>query len=136
MAKAKFNIIVDEIKGALDSKKNAQTNRVRLVSRHPKGSGEEHQLYFMKMHDGSWSEGATKNREIIKAAQKMAHAIDRAARKPEECSPELVEEASRWQEEFTAYRASLQEGEKGYGTLYTYIYVKIYRQMREEASKE
>ena len=134
MAKAKYNIIVDEIKGALDSKKYAQTHGMMLVSRHLKGSGEEHQMYFMRMHEGAWSEGATRNRELIKAAQKKAHAIDRAARRPDECPLELVAEAQQWQERFSSYRASLKEGEKGYATLYTYTYVQLYRQLKEDAA--
>jgi hypothetical protein len=84
----------------------------------------------MQKHEGAWSEGATRNRELIKAAQKRAHAIEKAARKPEECTPEAVAEAKEWQERFEAYRAELKEGEKGYGSLYTYVYVQIYREMK------
>ena len=130
MAKVKYHVIVDELRGALDSKKYAQTHGMRMVSRHPKGGGEEHQVYLMRIHQGPWSEGATKNREIIKAAQKRAHALDKAARKPEECSPELVAEAAQWKERFEDYRSNLKEGEKGYGKLFTYIYVHIYREMK------
>jgi len=136
MAKATYNIAIDKLSGALDSKQYGLTHGYRLVSRHVKKDDDEHQVYFMKMHEGEWSAGATKNRELIKAAQKKAHAIDKAARKPEACSPELVEDANRWKDEFAAYRAGLKEGEKGYGTLYTYTYVKIYRQMKDEAGKE
>ena len=132
MAKAKYHVVVDELRGALDSKKYAQTHGMRMVSRYRNGKDGEHQVYFMQIHEGPWSEGATKNRELIKAAQKRAHAIDKAVRKPEECDPELVAEAAQWKERFEAYRVGLKEGEKGYGTLYTFTYVQIYREMKAE----
>lgn len=130
MAKATYHIVIDELRGALDSKKYAQTHGKRLVSRYRNGENGEHQVYFMQLHEGAWSEGATKNRELIKAAQTRAHAIEKAARKPEECDPDLVAEAAQWKERFEAYRASLAEGEKGYASLYTYTYVQIYREMK------
>ena len=125
MGKVKYHDIVEQLTGALDSKKYGESHGMRLVSRHRKGSGSEHQIYFMQKHEGAWSEGATRNRELIKAAQKRAHAIEKAARKPEECSAEAVAEAVEWQERFEAYRAELKEGEKGYGSLYTYGRVRI-----------
>ena len=131
MGKVKYHDIVEQLTGALDSKKYGESHGMRLVSRHRKGSGSEHQIYFMQKHEGAWSEGATQNRELIKAAQKRAHAIEKAARKPEECSPEAVAEAKEWQERFQAYRAGIKEGERGYGSLYTYVYVQIYREMKE-----
>jgi len=133
MGKVKYHDIVEQLTGALDSKKYSESHGMRLVSRHRKGSGEEHQIYFMQKHEGAWSEGATRNRELIKAAQKRAHAIEKAARKPEECSPEAVAEAREWQERFQAYRAGLKEGEKGYGSLYTYVYVQMYREIKVES---
>lgn len=130
MGKVKYHVVVDQLTGALDSKKYGESHGMRMVSRYRKGSGDEHQIYFLRKHEGAWSEGATRNRELIKAAQKRAHAIEKAARKPEECSAEAVAEAKEWQERFQAYRAGLQEGEKGYGSLYTYTYVQIYRKMK------
>jgi hypothetical protein len=135
MGKVIYHVAIDKLTGALDSKKYAQSHGMRLVSRHREGKGEEHQVYFMQLHEGPWSEGATKNRELIKAAQKLAHAIDKAARKPEECSVEIVEEAKEWKARFEAYRAGLKEGERGYGSLYTYTYVNIYKEMRERGEK-
>ena len=126
MGKVKYHDIVEQLTGALDSKKYSASHGMRLVSRHRKGSGSEHQIYFMQKHEGAWSEGATQNRELIKAAQKRAHAIEKAARKPEGCSAE----AKEWQERFQAYRAGIKEGEKGYGSLYTYVYVQMYRELR------
>ncbi|MBR1878953.1 MAG: hypothetical protein IJ814_08145 [Paludibacteraceae bacterium] len=131
MGKVKYHMIVEELRGALDSKNYGEIHGMRMVSRHRKGSGQEHQIYFMRKHEGSWSEGATQNRELIKSAQKRAHAIEKAFRKPTECSAEAVAEAKEWQRRFESYRAGLKEGEKGYGSLYTYVYVQIYRELRE-----
>ena len=39
-------------------------------------------------------------------------------------------DGAQWKERFEAYRAGLKEGEKGYGSLYTYTYVQIYREMK------
>ena len=130
MGKVKYHVVIDKLTGALDSKKYGESHGMRLVSRYRKGSGNEHQIYFMRKHEGAWSEGATQNRELIKAAQKRAHAIDKAVRHPEECTPEQVAEAVEWQEQFRTYREGLKEGERGYGSLYTYVYVRIYREMK------
>ena len=132
MGKVKYHVVIDKLTGALDSKQYGESHGMRLVSRYRKGSGNEHQIYFMRKHEGAWSEGATRNRELIKAAQKCAHAIDKAARKPEECTAEAVAEAKEWQERFQAYRAGIKEGERGYGSLYTYVYVQIYREMKNK----
>ena len=132
MGKVTYNIVVDRLTGALDSKKYGESHGMRMVSRYRKGSGDEHQIYFMRKHEGEWSAGATRNRELIKAAQTRAQAIDKAARKPEVCTPDEVAEAAEWQERFRAYREGLKEGERGYGSLYTYVYVQIYREMKDE----
>lgn len=132
MGKVIYHVAIDKLRGALDSKKYAQSHGMRLVSRYRDGKDDEHQVYFMQLHEGAWSEGATKNRELIKAAQKRAHAIEKAARKPEECSEEMIAEAKEWKARFEAYRAGLKEGEKGYGSLYTYTYVHLYKEMRKK----
>ena len=67
MGKVKYHVVVDQLTGALDSKKYGESHGMRLVSRHRKGSGSEHQIYFMQKHEGAWSEGATKNRDAIPA---------------------------------------------------------------------
>lgn len=136
MAKVTYNVIVDLLTGALDSKKAGQMTGQRLVSRRPKNGSDEHQLYFMKIHEGKWSEGAEKNREVMKAAMRKAHAIEKAAMKPDACTAEMVAEATRWQSEYANYRAGLKEGEKGYASLYTYAYTQIYKQLKAEAKGE
>lgn len=58
MSKVKYNVAIDSWRGTLDSRKTGQAKRERLVSRYRKGSGENHQVYPMKMHEGPWAEEA------------------------------------------------------------------------------
>ena len=131
MAKVSYNVVVDLLTGALDSKKAGQMTGHRLVSRRPRKAGGDHQMYFMKIHEGEWAEGAVKNREKTSAAMRKAHAIENAAKNPAKYPAELVAEATKWQEEYDTYRAGLKPGEPGYGSLYSFAYAQIYRKMKE-----
>lgn len=128
MARILYKDPVDTVRGALDSVKEGQANRARLVSRW-RCLGEKsfsadgrklHELYLMHMHDGAWSEGATRNREIIKAAQRMAHEIERDPVRREE-----------WVVRYTLYRASLP-AEARYYHFYNFVYVTLYRMLKED----
>ncbi len=139
MAKAKLVIGIDELHGAIDSVKDGQRNRYRLVARwRPQGEksyledgSKLHQLYFMNFHEGPWAEGATKNRELIKAAQRAAHTIERICGHPEEYDPELVVEAEEWIARYAVYRTTIPDGCNRYYHFYTFVYVSIYRAMRQ-----
>ena len=128
MTKAKYNVAIDYLRGALDSRRTGQATRERLVSRYR--NGENHQVYPMKMHEGPWSEGATANRELMKSAQCEAHAIERAAKHPEGASAELIAKAAMWQQRFAEYKATKNPGEKQFATLYTYTYTHLYRELK------
>lgn len=130
MSKVKYNIAIDSWRGSLDSRRTGQAKRERLVSRYRKGSGENHQVYPMKMHEGPWSEGATANRELMKSAQREAHAIERAAKHPEQASAEYSAKASMWQARFAEYKATKKPGDKQFATLYTYTYSHLYRELK------
>ena len=130
MSKVKYNIAIDTWRGSLDSHRTGQAKRERLVSRYRKGSGENHQVYPMKMHEGPWSEGATANRELMKTAQREAHAIERAAKHPEQASAEYLAKAAMWQDRFAEYKSTKQPGDKQYATLYTYTYAHLYRELK------
>ena len=84
----------------------------------------------MKMHEGPWAEGATANRELMKTAQREAHAIERAAKHPELSTAEYVTLAVEWQKSFDEYKASKKRGDKQYATLYTYTYSHLYRELK------
>ena len=119
--------------GAIDSVKEGQMNRRRLVvRRHDYGEGKNynqdgkkwHELYYYRMHEGAWSEGATRNREIIKAAQRAAHDIEHDA----ELRPE-------WEAAYEEYKASLPPDQTAYH-FYNFVYVTILRDMYERAKAE
>ena len=118
--------------GAIDSVKDGQMNRRRLVVRrheygeemnYDKDGHKIHELYYSRMHEGAWSEGATKNREIIKAAQKAAHAVERDS----ELRPQ-------WEAAYEVYKASLPPDQTAYH-FYNFVYVTIYRDMREREGR-
>lgn len=129
MSKVKYNAAIDTWRGSLDSHRTGQAKRERLVSRLRKGS-DGHQIYPMQMHEGPWSEGATRNRELMKTAQREAHTIERAAKHPEQASAEYLAKAAMWQDRFAEYKSTKQPGDKQYATLYTYTYAHLYRELK------
>ena len=133
MARCTFITGIETVFGAIDSVKEGKQNGYRVVvRRHDYGDGKNydqnghkwHELFFYHLHEGAWSDGATKNRELIKAAQRTAHDI--------ESKPELAQEREEWIARYAVYRASIPEGSKRYYHFYNFVYVTIYREMREE----
>ena len=139
MTRVLYNRPIDTVRGAIDSVKDGQANRYRVVSRwHDYGEtsyapdGRKlHELYRYPMHEGAWSEGATKNRAMIKAAQRTAHDIEHAALHPEDCPKEKAEEGAWWVAQYEAYRHSPAYADKPY-RFYNYVYVSIYRAIRAQ----
>ena len=131
MALITFANGIDTVWGAIDSVKEGKRNGYRqVVRRHnfgEKSINQEgkrwHQFFFYHFHEGAWSEGATRNRELIKAAQRTAHAI--------ESKPELQDEREEWIARYAAYRATIPEGSNDYYHFYNFVNVSIYREMRE-----
>lgn len=132
------------MRGALDAVKDGQANRTRLISR-LRWQGEKsiapdgsiwHELYFMHMHEGAWSDRATRNREMIKAAQRMAHDIERVCYHPEEYGEEDKEQAEIWQQKYAEYRATIPKGSTNYKHFYGWMFTEIYRGIRREAGME
>ena len=129
MALAKLANGIDELHGAIDSVKEGQAKRARLVCRwcdygdksYAEDGSKLHQLFYMRFHEGAWSDGATRNREIIKAAQRIAHYIEHDS--------ELREP---WVARYAAYRATIPDGCKKYYHFYNFVYVSIYRALREK----
>ena len=131
MAQVTFIDEIESLWGAIDSVKQGKKNGYRVVVRRheydeDKNYDQEgrkiHELYYYHFHEGPWSEGATRNREIIKAAQKAAHAIERdAALRP------------MWEEAYADYRASLPADTKKYYHFYNFVYVTILRDLYRQA---
>ena len=127
MAQVTFVNAIDSVHGALDSVKEGQATRMRLIIRRNNYDDERnftedgrkwHQLYYYRMHEGAWSEGAAKNREMIKAAQRAAHAVERDA----QLRP-------LWEEAYAEYRATIAKDSKKYYHFYNFVYVTILRDM-------
>ena len=127
MAQVTFVNGIESVWGAIDSVKAGKRNGYRVVVRrhdYTKNNYDEdgnkwHELFYYHFHEGAWSEGATRNREMIKAAQRTAHDIER--------DPELREP---WVALYAVYRASIPEGSTKYYHFYNFVYVTIYREMR------
>ena len=128
MARATFLTDIKNLYGAIDSAKSGKANRRREVfRRHDYGpeknldedGSQRHEAYIYHFHEGAWSEAATRNREMIKTAQRMAHDIER--------NPE---ERAEWEAKYAEYKANLQPGGKCYH-FYNFIYVTIYRELRK-----
>ena len=132
MAKVTFADCIKSLWGAIDSVKEGKENGYRVVVRrhdydedknYDQDGQKWHELYYYHFHEGAWSEGATRNREIIKAAQRAAHAIERDA----ELRP-------MWEAAYEEYKASLPPEKPAYH-FYNFVYVTIYRHMRERARR-
>ena len=131
MAQVTFADGITSIRGAIDSVKEGKRNGFRqVIRRHNYGEqsinqeGKSwHQLFFYHFHEGEWSEGATRNREMIKAAQRTAHDI--------ESKPEFEEERKEWIARYAAYRATIPADSTKYYHFFNFVYVTIYRAMRK-----
>ena len=135
MAKVTFTNGIVSVWGAIDSVKEGQENRRRLVVRrheytnnnYDEDGSKWHELFYYHFHEGAWSDGATRNREMIKAAQRTAHDI--------ESKNELAQEREEWVARYAAYRASEAYLKKPYH-FYNFVYVTIYRRMRKEINQQ
>ena len=130
MAQVTFVNGIESVWGALNSVKEGKENGYRVVvRRHDYGEDKNydqdghkwHELYYYHFHEGAWSEGATKNREIIKAAQRAAHDIEHD-----------TELRPLWEAAYEEYKALLPPEKPAYH-FYNFVYVTIYRDMRERA---
>ena len=130
MSKVKLNAALEAYHGAIDTYQEGQNKRGRTIAR--LANGWKQQIYTMKMHEGPWSEGATYNRSLFKAAMKEAHAIDKAAKHPELATPEYIEKAAEWQKLFAEYKATKNPGESQYATLYSFTYAHLYSQLKAD----
>lgn len=130
MAKVTFKKGYQAPIGAWGSDKEAQRKRARLICRRHEytrinydAEGRKiHELYYYHFHEGPWSEGATRNREMIKAAQKAAHAIER--------DPEL---RPQWEAAFAKHKAMPESAGKKYSHFYNFVFVTIYRDLSQRA---
>ena len=143
MAQVTYINGIKTVRCALDSVKEGQAKRARWISR-LRWQGEKsiapdgsiwHEMYYMNMHEGPWAEGATKNREMIKAAQRMAHDIERVCYHSEEFGEEDIAQAKIWQQKYAEYLEKIPKGCKQHYKFYGWMFTQIYRGLREIESE-
>ena len=118
--------------GAFDTHKEGRHYRKHIIVRRvPRTGGQLLQLYTYRFPK-TWSAACVANRELIKEAQRQAHALEHAH----------TREALEWRTRFLYHYfavfkggAKPEPGMKPYSRFYQYTYVAIYRQLKEEARK-
>ncbi len=130
----RFDLCIKMLWGAMDSVKEGQKYKKRIVvrpSRFRDGLFELYTYHFPK----TWSAACVANREMIKEAQRQAHALEHSS------TPEALEWRIRF---FRHYfnvvkgHATPEPGMKRYSRFYQYTYVAIYRALqaaKAEAAK-
>ena len=126
------NLSINFLMGAMDEEKEGRKYKKRIVvrpSRFRDGLFELYTYHFPK----HWSAACVENREIIKEAQRRAHALEK------DCTPEGLE----WRVRFLMHYFRVfkgggkpEEGFKAYSRFYQYTYVAIYRELKAAAQKE
>ena len=119
------------ISGAMDHYEEGQKYKKRIVvrpSRFRKGLHELYTYHFPR----HWSAACLANRELIKEAQRQAHALEH------DHSIEALEWRVRFfKHYFTVFKGGEkpEPGLKPYSRFYQYTYVAIYRQLQAERKK-
>ena len=119
----------DSYIGALDEQKLGRKYKKRIIARHSRFHKGLFQLYTFHFPK-KWSAACVANRELIKEAQRQAHALEHAH------TPEALE----WRLRFFHHYFNVVKGHakpapglKAYGYFYQYTYVCIYRELQAQA---
>ena len=119
------------IRGAVDMAKEGRKCRKRIVVRPSRFRAGLHELYTYHFPT-HWSAACVANRELIKEAQRQAHALEH------DHSIEALEWRVRFfNHYFRVFKggAKPEPGMKPYSRFYQYTYVSIYRQLQAERKK-
>ena len=125
------NTGIDMLWGAMDMVKEGQARKKRIIvrpSRFRSGLFELYTYHFPK----HWSAACVANRELIKEAQRQAHALEH------DHSLAALEWRTRFLHHYyTVFKggAKPEPGLKPYSRFYQYTYVAIYRQLKAAAQK-
>ena len=122
---------IDAFWGAMNTVEEGRRYRKHIIVRH---APEHHGLlqlytYHFPKH---WSAACVANRELIKEAQRRAHALEH------DHSIEALEWRVRFfRHYYTVFKggAKPEQGMKPYSRFYQYTYVAIYRQLQAERKK-
>ncbi len=123
---------IASIRGAMDRYDEGQKYKKRVVVRPSRFRKGLHELYIYHFPK-HWSAACVANRELIKEAQRQAHALEH------DHSIEALEWRIRFfNHYFRVFKggAKPEPGMKPYSRFYQYTYVAIYRQLKEEAAKQ
>lgn len=121
-----LNEAAESLRGAMDLIRVGQKRRKRIVVRPSRFRIGLHELYTYHFPT-RWSAACVANRELIKEAQRRAHALER------DHSMEALEWRIRFFiHYFNVFKAHRQPepGLKRYSRFYQYTYVSIYRQLK------
>ena len=116
--------------GMMNSHKQGQKYRKHIIVRRVPRFGGLHQLYTYHFPK-TWSAACVANRELIKTAQKLAHALEH------DYSPEGIEWRLRFfHHYFHVVKGGVkpEPGLKPYTRFYQYVYVSIYRDLKSAVS--
>jgi len=122
---------VDAFWGAMDAEKDGRKYKKRIIVRPARfrdGLFELYTYHFPK----HWSEACVANRELIKEAQRRAHALEK------DNSPEGMEWRIRFfKHYFRVFKGGEkpEEGMKAYSRFYQYVYVAIYRELKNKVKE-
>ncbi|MBQ4393677.1 MAG: hypothetical protein II825_00055 [Paludibacteraceae bacterium] len=122
---------IEIIQGAMDHYEEGQKYKKRIVVRPSRFRKGLHELYTYHFPT-HWSAACVANREMIKEAQRQAHALEH------DHSIEALEWRVRFfNHYFTVFKggAKPEPGLKPYSRFYQYTYVAIYRQLQSERQK-
>ena len=117
---------IESIRGAMDEPKLGQARRKRIIVRPSRFRLGLHELYTYHFPK-HWSAACIANRELIKEAQRQAHALEH------DHSIEALEWRVRFfNHYFSVFKsgAKPEPGMKAYSRFYQYTYVAIYRQLK------
>ena len=117
--------------GMMNSHKKGQKYRKHIIVRRVPRFGGLHQFYTYHFPK-TWSAACIANRELIKTAQKLAHALEH------DYSPEGIEWRLRFFHHYfhvVKGGAKPEPGLKPYTRFYQYVYVSIYRDLKSAAQQ-
>lgn len=123
---------VDALWGAMDQKKEGRKYKKRIIVRQARFRDGLYELYTYHFPK-EWSMRCVANRELIKEAQRRAHALEK------DFGPVGLEWRVRFfKHYFRVFKGGEkpEEGMKAYSRFYQYVYVAIYRELKEAAKGE
>lgn len=122
-----FTLGIDMYYGIMNSRKEGRHyNKHIIVRRAPRWGGKLHQLYTYHFPK-TWSAACVANRELIKTAQKIAHALEH------DYSLASLEWRLRFfRHYFRVFKggAAPEPGMKAYSRFYQYTFVAIFRELK------